>query len=92
MVLLLLPVAPTRLQVIRGPFHVPHVRFDGLYVYTNKMGCGASKAICQGVTVIPYKTLSEALVNLRRCLAQQEPKPYYHPYFDKTDYALRYLS
>jgi xanthine dehydrogenase molybdenum-binding subunit len=28
-------------QVIRGPYHIPHVRFDGLCVYTNKMGCGS---------------------------------------------------
>jgi CO/xanthine dehydrogenase Mo-binding subunit len=28
-------------QVIRGPYNIPHVRFDGLCVYTNKMGCGS---------------------------------------------------
>jgi CO/xanthine dehydrogenase Mo-binding subunit len=28
-------------QVIRGPYNIPHVRFDGVCVYTNKMGCGS---------------------------------------------------
>lgn len=28
-------------QVIRGPYNIPNVRFDGLCVYTNKMGCGS---------------------------------------------------
>jgi CO/xanthine dehydrogenase Mo-binding subunit len=28
-------------QVIRGPYNVPNVRFDGFCVYTNKMGCGS---------------------------------------------------
>lgn len=28
-------------QMIRGPYNIPHVRFDSLCVYTNKMGCGS---------------------------------------------------
>jgi CO/xanthine dehydrogenase Mo-binding subunit len=28
-------------QVIRGPYNIPHVRFDGVCVYTNKMECGS---------------------------------------------------
>jgi CO/xanthine dehydrogenase Mo-binding subunit len=28
-------------QVIRGPYNIPHVRFDGVCVYTNRMGCGS---------------------------------------------------
>jgi xanthine dehydrogenase molybdenum-binding subunit len=31
-------IAPT---VIRGPYNIPHVRFEALCVYTNKMGCGS---------------------------------------------------
>lgn len=31
-------IAPT---VIRGPYNIPHVRFDAFCVYTNKMGCGS---------------------------------------------------
>ncbi len=31
-------IAPS---VIRGPYNIPHVRFDGYSVYTNKMGCGS---------------------------------------------------
>jgi xanthine dehydrogenase molybdenum-binding subunit len=31
-------IAPT---VIRGPYNVPHVRFEAFSVYTNKMGCGS---------------------------------------------------
>ncbi len=31
-------IAPTS---IRGPYNIPHVRFDGYSVYTNKMGCGS---------------------------------------------------
>ena len=30
--------APT---VIRGPYNIPHVRFEAFCVYTNKMGCGS---------------------------------------------------
>jgi CO/xanthine dehydrogenase Mo-binding subunit len=28
-------------QIMRGPYNIPHVRFDGVCVYTNKMGCGS---------------------------------------------------
>ncbi|MBI3329081.1 MAG: molybdopterin-dependent oxidoreductase [Nitrospinae bacterium] len=31
-------IAPT---VIRGPYNIPHVRFEAFCVYTNKMGCGS---------------------------------------------------
>lgn len=31
-------IAPT---VIRGPYDIPHVRFEAFCVYTNKMGCGS---------------------------------------------------
>ena len=31
-------IAPT---VIRGPYNIPHVRFEAYSVYTNKMGCGS---------------------------------------------------
>jgi xanthine dehydrogenase molybdenum-binding subunit len=31
-------IAPT---VIRGPYNIPHVRFEAFSVYTNKMGCGS---------------------------------------------------
>jgi xanthine dehydrogenase molybdenum-binding subunit len=31
-------IAPT---VIRGPYNIPHVRFEAYCVYTNKMGCGS---------------------------------------------------
>jgi CO/xanthine dehydrogenase Mo-binding subunit len=31
-------IAPT---VIRGPYDIPHVRFEAYCVYTNKMGCGS---------------------------------------------------
>ena len=31
-------IAPT---VVRGPYNVPHVRFEAYSVYTNKMGCGS---------------------------------------------------
>ena len=44
-----------------------------------------TQAMCQGATVVPYKTLSEALVNLRCLMAQQESKAYYHLYFDNID-------
>jgi CO/xanthine dehydrogenase Mo-binding subunit len=27
--------------VIRGPYNIPHVRFEAFSVYTNKMGCGS---------------------------------------------------
>ena len=28
-------------QMIRGPYHIPHVCFESVCVYTNKMGCGS---------------------------------------------------
>jgi carbon-monoxide dehydrogenase large subunit len=31
-------IAPT---VVRGPYNIPHVRFEAYCVYTNKMGCGS---------------------------------------------------
>jgi CO/xanthine dehydrogenase Mo-binding subunit len=31
-------------QIIRGPYNIPHVRFDGLCIYTNKIGCGSFRA------------------------------------------------
>jgi xanthine dehydrogenase molybdenum-binding subunit len=31
-------IAPT---IIRGPYNIPHVRFEAACVYTNKMGCGS---------------------------------------------------
>ena len=31
-------IAPT---IIRGPYNIPHVRFEAYCVYTNKMGCGS---------------------------------------------------
>jgi CO/xanthine dehydrogenase Mo-binding subunit len=31
-------IAPT---VVRGPYNIPHVRFEAFSVYTNKMGCGS---------------------------------------------------
>lgn len=31
-------IAPT---IVRGPYNIPHVRFEGYNVYTNKMGCGS---------------------------------------------------
>lgn len=31
-------IAPT---VVRGPYRIPHVRFEAYSVYTNKMGCGS---------------------------------------------------
>jgi CO/xanthine dehydrogenase Mo-binding subunit len=31
-------IAPT---IIRGPYNIPHVRFEAHCVYTNKMGCGS---------------------------------------------------
>ena len=31
-------IAPT---IVRGPYNIPHVRFEAYSVYTNKMGCGS---------------------------------------------------
>ncbi len=31
-------IAPT---IVRGPYNIPHVRFEACSVYTNKMGCGS---------------------------------------------------
>ena len=44
-----------------------------------------SDIIAQGAKVSPYKTLSEALVNVRQILTQSQPGSYIFLYFDKID-------
>jgi predicted AlkP superfamily pyrophosphatase or phosphodiesterase len=44
-----------------------------------------SNVVFQGARILPYNTLSEALVNLQQCLAQQTGPAYYFLYFDKID-------
>ena len=44
-----------------------------------------SDVVFQGARVLPYTTLSEALVNLQALLAEQTTPAYYFLYFDKID-------
>jgi predicted AlkP superfamily pyrophosphatase or phosphodiesterase len=44
-----------------------------------------SNILLNGATVIPYKTLSEALVNLQNLLVQQKSKSYFFLYFGTID-------
>ena len=44
-----------------------------------------SNVVLQGAEVMPYRTLSEALVNLRLLLAQRNAPSYFFVYFDAID-------
>lgn len=38
-----------------------------------------------GATIVPYRTLSEAIVNLDQCLERQQERAYYFLYYDSID-------